>query len=102
MNGTSRCLILRLLVGPTLICRPLQLTTPDKLLSLPITIPLLRLPTLVGSLEHLEIGEKWSCSSIPSMTETIGDRKPSQTTDHLWDVSFSDAHNGTAVGEGGR
>ena len=25
----------------------------------------------------------------------------SATTDHLWDVSFSDANNGTAVGEGG-
>src|SRR4029077_7121467 len=66
MNGTSRCLILRLSVGPTLICRPLQLTTPDELLSLPTTIPLPKLPTLVGSLERLEIGEKWSCSSILS------------------------------------
>ena len=39
MNGKSRFLILLLLVGPTLICKPLQLITPDKLPSLPITIP---------------------------------------------------------------
>ena len=57
------------LVGPTLICRPLQLTTPDKLLSLLITIPLPKPSTLVGLRELLEIGEKSSCSSILSTVD---------------------------------
>src|SRR5437660_10672057 len=64
MNGTSRFLILRLLVGLTLICKPLQLTTPGRLPSLLITILLPIASILVGSREPLEIGEKSSCSSI--------------------------------------
>ena len=69
MNGTLRCPILRQSVGPTLICRPLQLTMPDKLLSLLITVPLQIRSTLVGSQELLEIGEKSWCFSILS---TVG------------------------------
>ena len=63
--------ILRQSVGPTLICRPLQLTMPDKLLSLLITIPLPKPRIPVGSRELLEIGEKSSCSSILSMAGNV-------------------------------
>src|SRR5437868_6385367 len=66
MNGTSKFLILRLSVGLTLICRPLQLTTLDKLPSLLITILLPIQSILDGSRELLAIGGKSWCSSIPS------------------------------------
>lgn len=52
--------------GTYLDMQALQLTMRDKLPSLLITIPLPIPSTLVGSREHLEIGEKSSCSSILS------------------------------------
>src|SRR6266446_10477584 len=69
MNGTSRFLILRLLVEPILICRPLQLTMRDKLPSSLITVPFPIPSTLVGSRELLETGEKLSSFSILSMAD---------------------------------
>ena len=67
MNGTLRCPIPRRSVEPISICKPLQLTMPDRSPFLLIT-GLLPIPsTLVGSRELPEIGEKSSCSSILSM-----------------------------------
>ena len=69
MNGTSRSPIPRRSVEPISICKPLQLTMPDRSPFFLIT-GLLPIPsTLVGSRELPEIGEKSSCFSIPSMAD---------------------------------
>src|SRR5436190_12490733 len=66
MNGTSRFLILHPSVEPILTCKPLHLITPARLPFSLIT-GLLPIPcTLGGSREPRAIGEKSSCSSIPS------------------------------------